>query len=166
MKHHKEVYRPKDDKHQANFFQIVPEYIPKVTGPTPPENIRVTTDTLIDRMHVIFQKSGNGAAIKRDKILGKEGLYYRQQLLKALGVTERAKTARMKEQWAHAIQRLTDAGVLDLLHPNMTQEEERELITKLQQYDRDYRQPIRDLDSSEGFTIYPTVKSWYRDHTG
>jgi len=42
----------------------------------------------------------------------------------------------------------------------LPRDEERQVILGIL---KDYQPPIRDLDSSEGFTIYPSVASWLRD---
>ena len=96
----------------------------------------------------------------RNKIHIKDIQHWWDEQLKKGGVTQANKQKRIEEISFDLERRLKEAGAWHLIEKKGSTYEERQVILGIL---KDYQPPIRDLDSSEGFTIYPSVASWLRD---
>ena len=83
-----------------------------------------------------------------------------RQKLKALGVTDANKQKRVEEIFADIRQRLNAAGAGYLIEKESYTPEDKQLILGII---REFKSPIRDLDSTAGITIYPSEASWRMD---
>ncbi len=101
---------------------------------------------------------------KRTAIIRKDVDYQRKRRLRNLGVSAAKKREKLYPKIDKAIARLQLLGLWGFISkPGRLTYKEIEFIRKII---REYREPIRDLDSSEGFTIYPNLASWFVDIYG
>lgn len=149
---------------QDNFFHLIPEESIAYTIFDPNAPREASLDRTIDNWHTIFQKRGPQAEHARMKLLNPDASREWRKFLKAIGYSERDRTERMRQKAAESIERLINAGVMEMLYHQMSNEERLKMIQILQEYDRDDRKPWRDWDSSDGITIYPSAKAWNQDH--
>lgn len=101
--------------------------------------------------------------IKGEKLRKKDLDRWWKGKLKEWGYTQANQKRRIEELHQQAVRRLKDVGVWDIILRRDFTLEERETIHRIL---TDYKPPIRDPDSSEGFTIYPDESSWRRDLYG
>ena len=117
----------------------------------------------IDRWHQAFNGRGLGYDRKREKLLQPDVSHDWRQFLKEIGYTQKNRTERMRKKTEDAIQRLYDAGVMQMLYNKMTPAEQQNMIKILEEFDQDHRQPWRAWESSDGITIYPSEISMKKD---
>jgi len=101
--------------------------------------------------------------IKGEKLRKKDLDHWWRGKLREWGYTQANQKRRIEELHQQAARRLKDIGVWDIVLRRGFTLEEREIIHRIL---TDYKPPIRDPDSSEGFTIYPDESSWRRDLYG
>jgi len=99
---------------------------------------------------------------KRDKLLRQDTAYEWRQKLKRWGYTDANRRILLEENMKRAVKRLQEKGVWQLILRGLTFQE-RETIHEIVSTSEE---PIRDLDSSEGFTIYPNETTWIKDIYG
>jgi|SRR3972149_7254378 len=99
--------------------------------------------------------------IKGPKLQGQDADHWWQEFLTDKGYTQGYRAERLKEKFRLMKIRVGDAGLWDIVKKQgITYEEAETISTILREV---YDPPIRDPDSSEGFTIYPSVASYLRD---
>lgn len=99
---------------------------------------------------------------KRDKIHKKDIDRMWREQLKAWGYTQANRRKRDELRMTQARKRLQETGVWHMISGGLTPE----VIEKIHEILADFRPPVRDLDSSEGITIYPSEAAWRRDIHG
>lgn len=95
---------------------------------------------------------------KRGKLRRQDSAYMLRQL-KQWGFSDADKRIRIEINMKKAVMRLQKKGVWPLVLGKLTFQE-RDAIHEIVFTGNE---PIRDLDSSEGVTIYPTEGSWFQD---
>ena len=102
--------------------------------------------------------------LKGPKLQRQDADHWWRGFLADKGYTHGYRTERLREKFRLMEVRLKDAGLWNIINnQGITHEEAETISTILREV---YEPPIRDLDSSEGFTIYPSVASYFRDQKG
>lgn len=96
----------------------------------------------------------------RNKIHNKDIQHWWREKLKDWGYTQGNKQKRVEDISLDLERRLKAAGAWHLIEKKGSTHEDRQVILGVL---KNYQPPIRDLDSSDGFTIYPSEASWLRD---
>jgi hypothetical protein len=139
----KRTYDYKIDGTQLHFFDKVPERPIWQGGSTIPGNPDADFEKLMGKWDRAFNGRGLNGKDARAKILQKDANHWWNEFLKDLGYTDKNRTQRQLYETKVALQRLDQAGVLELLHSKMTLEEQTSMVKVLDTFDRDHNMTWR-----------------------
>lgn len=139
--------------------------------PPPKRGGRKPRQYALEDMH----QESRYAVTPRDRVLAADVAASRRQQLKEAGYNEAERVAEIRKRAKENIERrLQPSGVWKMmLDGPMTYEKAEKIVQILREFDKDEKEeeryntskvPKPDLDSSDGFTIYPSVKAWNKDH--
>lgn len=119
---------------QSDFFKLVPDAPTRPVPPTDPGLVATHQEERIDNMHNATNKT-----VSLLKLVRPSADHETHEFYTSVGWTEEAKTEAMMGHWNTAMFRLKTVGVLDMLRPDLTLDQQHEISGILKDYDRDHK---------------------------